>query len=115
MSLVQLEKLRGCIEEFNALFTTVHTGDEVLLGYTPNTGTCVTIDGADFNAALLDIWLGEEQPADESLKEAVLGQLRCAGGRYATKAPVRDTCKHAMFAGKARARPYIPNTACRLP
>ena len=74
MSLVQLEKLRACIEEFNALFTTVHTGDEVLLGYTPNTGTCVTIDGADFNTALLDIWLGEEQPADESLKEAMLGQ-----------------------------------------
>jgi hypothetical protein len=34
----------------------------------------VTIDGADFNAALLDIWLGEEQPADKSLKEAMLGQ-----------------------------------------
>jgi hypothetical protein len=77
----QLENLRGRIEKFNALFPTVHAGDEVLLDYIPNTGTQVTIngelrgviEGGDFNTALLDIWLGEE-PADESLKEAMLGQ-----------------------------------------
>jgi hypothetical protein len=77
----QLEKLHGRIEQFNALFPTLHAGDEVLLDYIPNTGTRVSIngevrgiiEGADFNSALLDIWLGEE-PADESLKEAMLGQ-----------------------------------------
>ncbi len=31
------------------------------------------IEGDDFYAALLDIWLGEE-PADEDLKEAMLGE-----------------------------------------
>ena len=30
------------------------------------------IEGEDFNAALLDIWLGEE-PADDDLKEEMLG------------------------------------------
>jgi hypothetical protein len=77
----QLEQLRSRIEQFNALFPTVHAGDVVLLDYVPKTGTRVTIDGEvrgviegeDFNTALLDIWLGAE-PADESLKEAMLGQ-----------------------------------------
>jgi Chalcone isomerase-like len=77
----KLETLRARIAQFNALFPTVHAGDVVMLDYVPNTGTRVTIndkvrgvvEGADFNAALLDIWLGEV-PADESLKEAMLGQ-----------------------------------------
>jgi hypothetical protein len=77
----QLETLRSRIDQFNALFPTVHAGDVVLLDYIPDTGTRVTINGevrgvikgADFNTALLDIWLGEE-PADENLKEAMLGQ-----------------------------------------
>jgi len=76
----QLEKLRARIERFNAMFPDVHAGDVVLLDYVPDSGTRVTIngeargviEGADFNAALLDIWLGEE-PADKSLKEAMLG------------------------------------------
>ena len=77
----QLETLRGRIERFNALFPTVHAGDEVQLDYVPDTGTRVTIngevrgviEGEDFYTALLDIWLGEE-PADEDLKQAMLGQ-----------------------------------------
>jgi len=31
------------------------------------------IAGADFYTALLDVWLGDE-PADEDLKEAMLGE-----------------------------------------
>lgn len=79
-SRAQLEKLRDRIQRFNALFPTVHAGDVVQLDYIPGSGTRVTIngaqraviEGADFNTALLDIWLGEE-PADEDLKEAMLG------------------------------------------
>ena len=52
----------------------------MLLDYVPGSGTKVTIkgvekgvvEGEDFNAALLDIWLGDE-PADDDLKEAMLG------------------------------------------
>lgn len=79
-SSAQLEKLRGRIERFNALFPTVHAGDVVQLDYIPKSGTRVTIngesrgviEGADFYTALLNIWLGDE-PADEDLKEAMLG------------------------------------------
>ena len=55
-------------------------GDVIYLDYIPSTGTQVTfngekkpvIEGADFYAALLDVWLGEE-PADDDLKDALLG------------------------------------------
>jgi hypothetical protein len=75
----QLAALAERIKAFNAMFDTVHTGDEVLLDYLPEQGTRVTIkgevkgliEGEDFNQALLDIWLGDE-PADEDLKEAML-------------------------------------------
>jgi len=58
----------------------VHAGDIVLLDYVPGKGTAVKINGVekgivegeDFNKALLDIWLGEE-PADDGLKDAMLG------------------------------------------
>jgi len=75
----QLSALADRIKVFNALFDTVHAGDEVLLDYLPELGTRITvkgevkgvIEGEDFNRALLDIWLGDE-PADESLKAAML-------------------------------------------
>lgn len=62
------------------LFTDVREGDEIILDYTPGQGTRVsiagkdlgTIDGADFNRALLSIWLGAN-PVDEDLREALLG------------------------------------------
>ena len=76
-----LAKLRKRIDQFNAMFPTLHSGDEVLLDYIPDKGTVVTIKGEtkgvikgeDFNRALLNIWLGKE-PADSSLKEALLGE-----------------------------------------
>ncbi|MDH5613104.1 MAG: chalcone isomerase family protein [Gammaproteobacteria bacterium] len=75
----QLSDLADRIKAFNAMFDTVHAGDEVLLDYLPELGTRVTIkgevkgmiEGDDFNQALLNIWLGDE-PADEDLKEAML-------------------------------------------
>ena len=75
----QLAGLAARIKTFNAMFETVHAGDEILLDYTPSQGTRITIkgevkgtiEGKDFNQALLNIWLGEE-PADDALKEAML-------------------------------------------
>jgi len=76
-----LNSLRERIDKFNAMFPTVHEGDVVLLDYIPGKGTVVTIkgeekgviEGDDFNRALMNIWLGDE-PADSSLKDALLGQ-----------------------------------------
>jgi hypothetical protein len=75
-----LAKLRKRIDQFNAMFPTLHSGDEVLLDYIPGKGTVVTIKGEnkgvikgeDFNHALLNIWFGRE-PADSDLEEALLG------------------------------------------
>ena len=68
------------IEQFNKLFQTVHKGDVITLDSIPNDGTTVRINGAekgkvpgaDFNRAVLEIWLGEE-PVDTDLKRALLG------------------------------------------
>jgi len=76
-----LKSLADRITSFNAMFPTLKKGDVVTLDYIPGKGTVVTIKGEekgviageDFNAALLDIWLGEE-PADDDLKEAMLGE-----------------------------------------
>ena len=76
----EFKALKPRIDKFNALFETMHKGDEVLLDYIPKEGTRVTIKGKvrgiikghDFNQALLKIWLGEE-PVTEDLKEALLG------------------------------------------
>ena len=65
---------------FNKMFSDVHEGDVVLLDYLPGKGTRVTIkgenkgliEGADFNRALLSVWLGED-PVTEELKDAMLG------------------------------------------
>jgi hypothetical protein len=75
-----LARLRERIDQFNAMFPTLHSGDEVLLDYIPDKGTVVSINGEikgvikgkDFNHALLNIWLGDE-PADSDLKDALLG------------------------------------------
>jgi hypothetical protein len=75
------KKLNERLQKFNAMFTTVHAGDVVLLDYIPGKGTIVkikgeqkgVIEGEDFYSALLDVWLGDE-PADDDLKEAMLGE-----------------------------------------
>ena len=74
------QTLQPRLQDFNKLFITVKTGDQILLDYLPATGTRVTINqqtkgtipGEDFHQALLMVWLGDD-PADEDLKEAMLG------------------------------------------
>lgn len=78
----QLKKLQARLNTFNGYFPDLKAGDVIFFDYIPATGTHVTINGeekgviqgADFYAALLDVWLGDE-PADEDLKEAMLGEV----------------------------------------
>jgi len=77
----QMAKLRSRLDTFNSYFPDLKKNDVMFYDYIPGKGTRVTIngevkgviEGADFYAALLDVWLGEE-PADEDLKEAMLGE-----------------------------------------
>ena len=76
----EMKFLQDRINQFNSMFTTVHKGDEIRLDYLPGEGTKVSLNGTlkgsvpgeDFSRALLKIWLGSK-PADEKLKEAMLG------------------------------------------
>ena len=77
----QLEKLQSRLKIFNSYFPDLKKNDVLLFDYIPATGTRVTIngevkgviEGAGFYSALLDVWLGEE-PADDDLKDAMLGE-----------------------------------------
>ena len=79
-SKTDIGKLQRRLDDFNKLFTDVKKGDVILLDYLPGKGTRVTINGsakgaipgADFNKALLKVWLGPK-PADAKLKKAMLG------------------------------------------
>ncbi len=79
-SAAEMEQLQARLADFNDLFTDAKKGDVILLDYVPDQGTRVTINGqakgtvpgADFNKALLKVWLGDS-PADNGLKEAMLG------------------------------------------
>ena len=79
-SAAEMEKLQARLADFNGLFTDAKKGDVILLDYLPGEGTRVTINGqakgtipgADFNKALLKVWLGNS-PVDSRLKEAMLG------------------------------------------
>jgi len=72
-------ELQPRLAQFSAMFDDMHEGDVVWLDYLPEEGTRVTINGtikgtvagADFNAALLSVWLGED-PVTSSLKKALL-------------------------------------------
>jgi hypothetical protein len=76
----QRKDLHGSIAQFNGMFPALNRGDVVLLDYIPGKGTRLsfngrilgTVEGRDFNKALLSIWLGEH-PADTDLKAAMLG------------------------------------------
>jgi hypothetical protein len=78
------EEMRGLkerLEQFNALFPTVHRGDRIEIDLLPDRGTVVRLNGkelgsvagADFARALLEVWLGAK-PADKGLKKALLGK-----------------------------------------
>lgn len=76
----EFERLQERLTRFNEMFSDLHNGDVVLLDYLPEKGTRVTIKGeekgviagADFNRALLSVWLGKDPVTDE-LKDAMLG------------------------------------------
>ena len=76
----QLEKLQSRLKTFDSYFPDLIAGDVILLDFIPATGVRVgingeekgVIEGTDFYTALLDVWLGEE-PADDDLKDAMLG------------------------------------------
>jgi len=77
----QLEKLQSRLKIFDSYFPDLKVGEVILLDFIPATGVRVSIngevkgiiEGADFYSALLDVWLGEE-PADDDLKDAMLGE-----------------------------------------
>jgi hypothetical protein len=80
----ELAPMRERIEQFLGLIRaegTLAKGSVVQLDYLPRVGTRVwlnqrhvgTVPGADFNRAVLKIWLGE-RPTQESLKRALLGK-----------------------------------------
>ena len=77
----ELKALEGRLKKFNALFRpALREGDVVRMDYSSDTGTRLNInnkqlgriEGADFFAALLKVWIGE-QPADKNLKKGLLG------------------------------------------
>jgi hypothetical protein len=77
---LQFAALKERIKQFNSMFETVKSGDDILLDYIPGTGTEVTIQGQakgivpgkDFNDALLSVWLGKK-PISEDLRKELLG------------------------------------------
>ncbi len=76
------EGMKDRIAAFNALFDKeAKEGDLYDLVYLPNRGVTVfqnnaergTVQGLDFKRALFAVWLGDE-PADDGLKEGMLGE-----------------------------------------
>ena len=76
-------ELKPAIETFNSTFGDTLKGDEVVIDFFADNTTKVTINNlekarinnANFQRALLSIWLGEA-PVDEDLKLAMLGLAR---------------------------------------
>ena len=75
----QFKTLKPRLDRFNAFFHSVKRGDTIQFDYASPATTQVRINGelkgsipgADFNKALLKVWLGDE-PADADLKQAML-------------------------------------------
>jgi hypothetical protein len=76
-----MQKLKDRLASFNALFVTSHRGDSIVFDFLSDGSTHVSfngsekgvIEGADFQQALLAVWLGKK-PADSDLKKAMLGR-----------------------------------------
>ena len=75
-----LPALKPRIDQFAELFQDAKEGDVYALDFLPGEGTRVslngtrlgTIEGEDFNRALLSVWLGDN-PVTKKLKRAMLG------------------------------------------
>ena len=80
-SKTNLSDLQSRLNQFNNFFQDMKKGDEVVFDFFQtgvttvmiNGKTAGSIEGSDFQKALLMVWLGKE-PADDDLKEAMLGQ-----------------------------------------
>ncbi len=76
----EFQALAPRLAQFNASFRAVRRGDTIRLDFLPNSETRVvindedrgTVSGADFQRAVLKVWLGDK-PADGDLKQAMLG------------------------------------------
>jgi hypothetical protein len=75
-------KIKSEIAQFTGLFSeAIVEGDHFVIAYLPGKGTMVskngkelgTVKGMDFKKGLFGIWLGED-PADDDLKEGMLGK-----------------------------------------
>ena len=83
-SAAEQDALKGRLAELNAIMAALQSakeGDLIALDWLPGSGTRIVLNGEargkviageDFYRALLRIWLGED-PAQESLKKALLG------------------------------------------
>jgi hypothetical protein len=77
----QMAKLAERLQQFNELFVTAREGDVFIFDFLADGSTRVTLNGkqagsipgADFQRALLAVWLGDK-PADKGLKKAMLGE-----------------------------------------
>ncbi|MDB5812842.1 MAG: putative lipoprotein transrane [Betaproteobacteria bacterium] len=77
-----LESRMNQLNDFLAKMPDIVEGTEIYIDYLPKTGTVISINGkeqrripgADFNKALMRIWLGD-RPRDPKLKQAMLGAL----------------------------------------
>ncbi|MBN1205092.1 MAG: chalcone isomerase family protein [Myxococcaceae bacterium] len=80
-SKAQLAALKQRLDTFNAAIPDLKKGDELTITYIPGKGTQVqsktgqeiSVEGKDFADALFGVWLGKE-PADDDLKEGMLGK-----------------------------------------
>ncbi len=76
-----LARLRGRIDQLNALYRDVKPGDRYALTYFPGQGTelsyngqpLITIQGADFAAAYFGIWLGKD-PIDLKMRSRLINE-----------------------------------------
>ena len=75
--------LESRLKQFNAIFETLRNlkkGSQIAIDYVPGVGTVVQVNGeekeripgADFNQALLRVWIGD-RPRDPGLRKALLG------------------------------------------
>jgi hypothetical protein len=75
-----MAELQERLQQFNGLFVTAHEGDVFIFDFLSDGSTRVTLNGeqagdipgADFQRALLSVWVGDK-PADKGLKKAMLG------------------------------------------
>ncbi|WP_448875312.1 chalcone isomerase family protein [Desulfobulbus propionicus] len=76
-----LARLRGRIDQLNAVYRDVKPGDRYALTYVPGQGTelsyngqpLITIQGADFAAAYFGIWLGKD-PIDLKMRSRLINE-----------------------------------------